>query len=162
MSNVFIENSTLTSIANAIRSRNSSNELYLPAQMGDEILTLSTGLDVRIKTWDSNDFSYTSVSGFGVNGITIFIDGVCDITFLSINFIASNSPTTITFKCITEDTEKYNAFVQSSGMSAAAISNPVSFYNPASGLLTKTVGSDTLECDYIGGTCIGQIVLIKG
>ena len=162
MPNVFIENSTLTSIANAIRSKNSSNELYLPAQMGDEILTLSTGLDVRIKTWDSADFSYTSVSGFVVNGITIFVDGVCDITFLSINFIASNSPTTLTFRCITEDTEKYNAFVQSSGMSAIAISNPVSPYNPASGITTKSLGSDILSCTDVGGTCLSQIVLIKG
>lgn len=162
MPNVFIENNTLTSIANAIRSKNNSNELYLPAQMGDEILTLSTGLDVKIKTWNSTDFAHIQVNNFTINGITIFVDSVCDITFLSIYFIASNSSTPFTFQCITEDTEKYNAFVQSSGISAIAISNPVSPYNPASGITTKTLGSDTLECAYTGGTCISQIVLIKG
>ena len=161
MPNVFIENNTLTAIANAIRSKNNSNELYLPAQMGDEILTLSTGLDVKIKTWNSADFSPTQFNNFTINGITIFVDGVCDITFLSIYSIISGSRIG-TFQCITEDTEKYSAFVQSSGMSAVAISNPVSYYDPASGLLTKTLGSDTLECTYVGGTCISQIVLIKG
>lgn len=161
MSNVFIENSTLASIANAIRSRNNSNELYLPAQMGDGILTLSTGLNIKIKHWTSQDFSYTSVSNFTLSGITIFVDGVCDITFLSIDFYISNRPT-CSLQCITEDSEKYNAFVQSSGVAAIAITNPLSTAYPASGLLTKTLGSDTLECTNVGGTCLSQIVLIKG
>ena len=162
MPNVFIENSTLTSIANAIRSKNNSNELYLPAQMGDEILTLSTGFDIRIKTWTSEDFSPTQVNNFTIDGITIFVDDVCDITFLSLYFTTISNRSTCTFECITEDTEKYNAFEQSSGMSAIAISNPISTTYPASGLLTKTLSSNILSGTDVGGTCLSQIVLIKG
>ena len=51
MGNAFIKESTLTDIANAIRTKTGGTDLLLPSQMADAILNISGGGSIPIVSW---------------------------------------------------------------------------------------------------------------
>lgn len=67
MSKVFIDDTSLTAIADAIRSKNNSTDTYLPSAMPAAIEAISSGLDTSDATSSESDIR---------NGKTAYVNGV--------------------------------------------------------------------------------------
>lgn len=175
MANVFIDDTNLNNIANAIRGRNSSNNTYLPAEMGDAILNIDTGLKVHVKNLSSDMFTNEAgvVSDSYLWGKTIFIDGICAITILLVSFQTGPQigwgSEAVCFYFLSygsnaiEDEELYDALYVSRGMSALSYCNS---NTEANIILKKEYNTSNFKITLAGNNITnsnvqGQIILFR-
>lgn len=61
MSNVFVDDATLTAIADAIRTKNGTTESYKPAEMASAISAITTGGSGGGEIIDSTEYDYSNL-----------------------------------------------------------------------------------------------------